>query len=98
MADYGGVRRSRVRGCGSGAGPGVGRARAHHDRGSAGGHVVHRSAGRDSTSAGGNTMTATTEVVWDGVQRGYIPGDRLDIAPGRSLHEHVIDRVDPVTF
>lgn len=43
-------------------------------------------------------MTATTEIVWDGVQRGYIPGEQLHIAESLSLHEHVTDTVDPVTF
>ena len=43
-------------------------------------------------------MTTTTEIVWDGVQRGYIPGERLDISPNLALHEAVSDSVDPVTF
>jgi N-methylhydantoinase B len=43
-------------------------------------------------------MIATTEVVWDGVQRGYVPGERLDISPSLALHERVSDTVDPVTF
>ena len=43
-------------------------------------------------------MTAMTEIVWDGVQRGYIPGDRLEISPNLALHERVSDTVDPVTF
>ena len=40
----------------------------------------------------------TTEIAWDGVQRGYIPGERLNIPPNLKLHERLSDSVDPVTF
>ena len=39
-----------------------------------------------------------TEIVWDGVQRGYIPPEQLRIGGGLRLHEETTDTVDPVTF
>ncbi|HEX4225797.1 MAG TPA: hydantoinase B/oxoprolinase family protein [Pseudonocardiaceae bacterium] len=44
-------------------------------------------------------MTTTeTGIVWDGVQRGYIPGDTLRIPDTLRLHTTTADDVDPVTF
>ncbi|GAA4263569.1 hydantoinase B/oxoprolinase family protein [Dactylosporangium darangshiense] len=43
-------------------------------------------------------MTADTAVAWDGVVRGYVPREPLDIDPGLALHETDTAAVDPVTF
>ncbi len=37
-------------------------------------------------------------IVWDGVQRGYIPGETLNIPACLRLHTTASDEVDPVTF
>jgi N-methylhydantoinase B len=43
-------------------------------------------------------MTTTPETVWDGVQRGYIPGATLNVPESLRLHTTAADQVDPVTF
>ena len=37
-------------------------------------------------------------VVWDGVKRGYIPGQTLSVPASLRLHTNASDDVDPVTF
>ncbi|HZG90502.1 MAG TPA: hydantoinase B/oxoprolinase family protein [Pseudonocardia sp.] len=44
-------------------------------------------------------MTTTeTPILWDGVQRGYVPGETLRIPDSLRLHTTTSDDVDPVTF
>lgn len=43
-------------------------------------------------------ITTHAGVVWDGVARGYIPSEPLDIDPALALHETDTADVDPVTF
>ena len=45
-----------------------------------------------------STGPETAPIVWDGVQRGYIPGDTLNIPASLRLHTASSDQVDPVTF
>ena len=46
-------------------------------------------------------MTAVsrdTDVVWDGVQRGYKPGEKLSVPECVRFHATAADEIDPVTF
>ena len=45
-----------------------------------------------------STGPETAPIVWDGVQRGYIPGDTLNIPASLRLHTASSEQVDPVTF
>ncbi|MDF3305294.1 hydantoinase B/oxoprolinase family protein [Rhodococcus sp. T2V] len=39
-----------------------------------------------------------SNVVWDGVARGYIPADPPRVDPAVKLHRSVVDQIDPVTY
>ena len=83
-------RRVPRRACPDRRRPRPSRAGAHHRRRPARRITVRRLARRATTE--GVLMT-----IWDGVQRGYIPGETLRIPGTLKLHAGAAD-VDPVTF
>jgi N-methylhydantoinase B len=45
-----------------------------------------------------NRADAAPAIAWDGVQRGYVPGETLHVPASMRLHTASSDEVDPVTF